>query len=30
MGDDDNAVCKACGTSFDSEEELEDHDCDEN
>lgn len=27
MGEDDN-VCVACGSSFDSEEELEEHDCD--
>lgn len=25
MGDDDDNVCKACGSSFDTEEELKEH-----
>jgi hypothetical protein len=25
MGDDDDKVCKACGSSFDTEEELDEH-----
>jgi hypothetical protein len=25
MEDDDNKVCKSCGSSFDTEEELEEH-----
>lgn len=25
MSDDDDKVCKACGTSFEDDEELEEH-----
>lgn len=25
MGDDEDQVCRACGSSFDTEEELEEH-----
>jgi hypothetical protein len=25
MGDDEDQVCRACGSSFDDEEELEEH-----
>lgn len=26
MGDNDDKVCKACGSSFDTDEDLEEHD----
>ena len=29
MSDDKDAVCRTCGGNFDSEEEKEDHDCED-